>query len=591
MNCKKCIRFTSHGKPCVIDKMTEEPVMYPSSDEKSCYLYHERDDLKEIGLYEDIENDVNKIKNNIDNYDADEYRDVNSKVADEMINSRKPTDIGINKLRKWFNKTNKNMKTAIDKKLNHEPTEYFNTGDIVLFCWKAGYARWKKGRIVGNNFAMCNLPDFFGKPEYYITEIDENDEVIENQKSCAVEKDSKYIVRFEPGMEWCIGCRSDERPRVRDFKKELEEEINEQKRHMRPFDMVLVRHDYTWYADFFMYYLDSEKTMIKTVCGRTVFDVDDWTPYRTDDDDARYRELMDVDDDFVQTVERTADIDDTMPGEWCEFPSDYAMGDCPPPEYPADCPQTVYEKDPNYDHWTSTDVDMNEIRIDFEKTADEYVEQMTRANHVQYKDMLKLLTYDDYMDCPAFKELKKEDDDWKLTIERKIDDVNKKLDALLLRRIEYPSYPPFDPLAPGTLQNPWYGPDPNMWKWDPERWKIYCENNKKQKEYDVHTWNDTTYIPNHTDTGMNEKNNRHGYVYTSDITPGDPDYIMRCSCTTTVTDGNVTVTDKNVNARYETPTMKTSTMFGNEILDDSKLDTYGLRAASIKVNEDNQNKK
>lgn len=90
----------------------------------------------------------------------------------------------------------------------------FKIGDIVLFSWKPNYAKWRKGKVVANNFAMCNLPDFFGTPEYFISELDENDNIINSKKSVAIAKDSDYIVLFEKGMEWCIGKSSSIQPKV-----------------------------------------------------------------------------------------------------------------------------------------------------------------------------------------------------------------------------------------------------------------------------------------------------------------------------------------------------------------------------------------
>ena len=141
----------------------------------------------------------------------------------------------------------------------------FNIGDIVIFTWKPNYGLWRKGKIVANNFAMCNLPDFFGKPEYYITELDENDNVVDDRTSVAVEKDSKYIVKFDPGMEWCIGKSSSNNwPKVRDFEKELEDEMLDMKKNMRPFDMILVCVNGKWEIDFFQQYINKDKTQIYT---------------------------------------------------------------------------------------------------------------------------------------------------------------------------------------------------------------------------------------------------------------------------------------------------------------------------------------
>lgn len=81
----------------------------------------------------------------------------------------------------------------------------FKIGDIVLFSWKPNYSPWCKGKIVANNFEMCNLPDFIGKPVYYISEVDDNNKVLDSKKTVPIDKDSEYILKFLPGMEAMIG--------------------------------------------------------------------------------------------------------------------------------------------------------------------------------------------------------------------------------------------------------------------------------------------------------------------------------------------------------------------------------------------------
>ncbi len=74
----------------------------------------------------------------------------------------------------------------------------FKIGDIVLFSWKPKYAPWRKGKIV----AMSNSAS---KPEYYISEVDDNDNILEYESFFAIKKDSEYILKFLPGMEAMIG--------------------------------------------------------------------------------------------------------------------------------------------------------------------------------------------------------------------------------------------------------------------------------------------------------------------------------------------------------------------------------------------------
>ena len=48
---------------------------------------------------------------------------------------------------------------------------YFKKGDIVLF--KVDDEEWKEGKVISNNFAMCNLPDC-NEAYYYIEDISQN---------------------------------------------------------------------------------------------------------------------------------------------------------------------------------------------------------------------------------------------------------------------------------------------------------------------------------------------------------------------------------------------------------------------------------
>lgn len=83
----------------------------------------------------------------------------------------------------------------------------FKVGDIVLFSWKPNYAPWRKGKIVAisNNVSMSNPANFVGKPEYYVSEVDVNNNIIDDRQLFAIDKNSEYILKFMPGMDSMIG--------------------------------------------------------------------------------------------------------------------------------------------------------------------------------------------------------------------------------------------------------------------------------------------------------------------------------------------------------------------------------------------------
>lgn len=289
----------------------------------------------------------------------------------------------------------------------------FKIGDIVIFTWKPNCGLWRKGKIVANNFAMCNLPDFFGKPVYYITELDENDNVIDDKTSVAVDKDSKYIVKFELGMEWCIGKSSSNNwPQVRDFEKELEDEMIDMKKNMCPFDMILVCINGKWEIDLFQQYINKDKTQIYTFKKHMILHDENWQPYMYEDEDKHYRQLFNVDKEFVSTSHE----DSCGP-----------LGD-----------------------------NGDEFVVDIEKKVPE---QVANADYIRWKNQFKNVSKDDYLEIPGLKEMFNDEQEWKEKVEKKLDDINDKLTNLLLfQRTWTDPYPinPTYPWTPGSPSNPWY---------------------------------------------------------------------------------------------------------------------------------------
>lgn len=95
----------------------------------------------------------------------------------------------------------------------------FKVGDIVLFSWKPKYGPWRKGKIVAivenscydietNNLKTHNPYNLDRKPEYYVSEVDDNNNIIDSRQLFAIDKNSEYILKFLPGMESMIGKNS-----------------------------------------------------------------------------------------------------------------------------------------------------------------------------------------------------------------------------------------------------------------------------------------------------------------------------------------------------------------------------------------------
>lgn len=298
--------------------------------------------------------------------------------------------------------------------------DYLKIGDIVLFCSLPAYGCWKKGKIVSNNFAMCNLPDFFDKPQFYVSELDENDNVIEDKKSIGIDNDSKYLVKFKPGMEWCIGknCKNNT-PTVRDFEQEEKNRIGSLKKNLNPFDKIIVRgFGSYWHTDWFECYLNKEKTQIRTARGFDILNDEDWEVYECIENNKKYKDILNLDDDLVK--------------------KDYHIETC------------------------------NSFEVEKIETI--------QANCKNPLEQFYNVTFEDYLKIPGIKEAAEKDEQWKKEIEEKLDNILNTLNLIYLgwaplRTTTYPDTRPIEP-----YYNP-YNPtttDP----YNPERWKIYCDHSK-----------------------------------------------------------------------------------------------------------------
>lgn len=198
----------------------------------------------------------------------------------------------------------------------------FKVGDIVLFSWKPIYdhcAPWRKGKIVAisSNVSLNNPANFVSKPEYYVSEVDDNNNIIDSRQLFAIDKNSEYILKFLPGMESMIGKNT--------------------------------------------YYIKSE---------------------------------TDADEDYVR-----------------------------------------------------------------------------------WKNQFKNVSKDDYLEIPGLKEMFDDEQEWKENIERKLDDINDKLNKLLLCQKTLPSENPSSPWYTNNKTYPWFDTS-----------KVYCDNDLKNYKY-VYTSN------------------------------------------------------------------------------------------------------
>ena len=212
----------------------------------------------------------------------------------------------------------------------------FKIGDIVLFSWKPIYdhcAPWRKGKIVSieisNNDSMNNTANFVSK-EYYVSEVDDNNNIIDSRQLFVIDKNSEYILKFLPGMESMIGKNT--------------------------------------------YYTKSEHTV------------------------------------------------------------------------------DIKKKNPEHD-------------------ADE--------DYVRWKNQFKNVSKNDYLEIHGLKEMFDDEHEWKEKIERKLDDINDKLNKLLLCQ---------RPLPPETPSSPWYTINKTYPWFDTS--KVYCDNDLKNYKY-VYTSNIT----------------------------------------------------------------------------------------------------
>lgn len=347
---------------------------------------------------------------------------------------------------------------------------YLKKGEIVLFLPNNTY--WRKGFISSNNFAQCNLPDFFGKPQYSITELEDDDP--NEFKVFDVEADKKYVVKFEPGMEWCIGKDSNYYPQVRNIEKEKLDALEYKRNHLVPFDKILIYNAITksWEIDFFQAYLDIHKDWIKSMC-HGILGSECWTVY-DDSTDSNAKELLNVNDDFV--------------------------------------------------------LKCNKSEVDVSDVSDKLAE----IDKQRWKNQFKDVTWEDYTAIPGIKEAVELSEKWNDEVREKfsyltsiIQTIYEDVQEIKERKnieyvpIYYPNYPHYPSIpdypwnVPGTPTQPWY-------EWH----KIYCEHDDTVK---------TTQTGNLETTLTPQEYEDYRSSFTTNIS-GDACTAVGGSCNTSVTD-------------------------------------------------------
>ena len=315
---------------------------------------------------------------------------------------------------------------------------YFKDGDIVLFCWRAGIGRWAKGKIVGNNFAMCNDSDYIGMAVYYITKLDENNNVMYDTKSYAVEMDSKLICEYKDEYEWCIGKSISDVP----YPRAKDPMLDDEKRCLEPYDIIMVNHNGTWELDMFQNYINKDRTQIHTFKGHLILFDDNWDVY----DDEKFKQLFNLDNNYVTNgaPDKIGKIDETVYIPYTSCPElsedDYAQGDA--------VKVVGNEHNPDYYYWTTS------------ATTDS-----TNDNDV--KNSNTILRRLDYIEEVLFE------------LTKQVEKLSEKIDDVMEKQSHHPDYVPIPtypfPYSPTPQPiEPWY-----------DRNKIYCGD-----DY-------TTYTSNH----------------------------------------------------------------------------------------------
>jgi hypothetical protein len=315
---------------------------------------------------------------------------------------------------------------------------YFKDGDIVLFCWRAGIGRWAKGKIVGNNFAMCHDSDYIGMAVYYITKLDENNNVMYDTKSYAVEMDSKLICEYKDEYEWCIGKSISDVP----YPRAKDPMLDDEKRCLEPYDIIMVNYNGTWELDMFQNYINKDRTQIHTFKGHLILFDDNWDVY----DDEKFKQLFNLDDNYVTkgAPDKIGNIDKTVYIPYTSCPElsedDHAHGDA--------VKVVGNEHNPDYYYWTTS------------ATTD-------TTNDNEVKNSNTILRRLDYIEEVLFE------------LTKQVEKLAEKIDDAMEKQSHYPDYVPIPtypfPYSPTPQPiEPWY-----------DRNKIYCGD-----DY-------TTYTSNH----------------------------------------------------------------------------------------------
>lgn len=397
---------------------------------------------------------------------------------------------------------------------------YFKDGDIVLFCWRAGIGRWAKGKIVGNNFAMCNDPDYIGMAVYYITKLDENNNVMYDTKSYAVEMDSKLICEYKDEYEWCIGKSISDVP----YPRAKDPMLDNEKRCLEPYDIIMVNHNGTWELDMFQNYINKERTQIHTFKGHLILFDDNWEVY----DDKKFMQLFNLDDnnvtkgapDEIGKIDKTVYIPYTSCPELSE--DDYAQGDAV---------KVSDGKNPDYYYWTTS------------ASTEECDKPDKRTNTDKIIDLL------DY-NVELLLELTK--------LIEKLDDKFDKINPII--HIE-PNRIEQSPWTPGTPSSPWYKKP----YYDPRDFQVWCDTTT--------THNDSSKLEAHVKPGDPD------YIMRC-----NPDN----TTTTTMTfdykkyNDMSTCNDTKDSECYEPK--KASSLIDDKYTD--KYDTWGISCAAGKITED-----
>lgn len=189
----------------------------------------------------------------------------------------------------------------------------FNPGDIVIYT-RGNESIWKRGVVMGDNFDKQPYEDeYLG---YYVKSFNDKYRAYGYPENEFILDESvkDYITIWHDDYSWMLGKKTSEVPLpchqtiTPQPENDYSSEIDDQKKHMFPYDMILVNELEYWRPDFFAYYIDEERTGIMTMSQTEIKDYDKWVPVCDNDEYSNYKRMLNLNKDYALIMSKNNDV-------------------------------------------------------------------------------------------------------------------------------------------------------------------------------------------------------------------------------------------------------------------------------------------